>query len=153
MKLIKKYIPWETKKVKFNFYDIITPKLSFYEGFMNNELIDLLNWNHVVWVMTTVVWSEEWIKLFHQQFLNEGYEGTIIRYWNEEYKINSRSSNLLKYKDFIDRTAKVIDVIPSENRPEQWILVCEFDNKRFKSNIKFTHEERSYILTNKHEYI
>ena len=77
----------------------------------------------------------------------------MIRWGNEGYKVNGRSSNLLKYKDFIDIAAKVIDVVPSDKNPEQGVVHCEYKGNTFGCGMKFSHAEREEILTNKKKYI
>jgi len=105
-------------------------------------------------VETIRVSSENDINNCHTQFLSEGYEGTIIRWGNEGYEINKRSKHLLKKKDFIDVTARIVDVISSEKRPEQGVLVIEWPGDRTcKASLKFSHAERKEILTNKANYI
>lgn len=103
---------------------------------------------------TYPVTSMEEVNKYHAQFLGEGYEGTIIRWGNEGYEINKRSKHLLKKKDFIDSACKVLDIIPSEKRPEQGVLVIEWPGGRTcKASLKFSHAEREKILVNKGEYI
>ena len=58
--------------------------------------------------------------------LKMGYEGTILRWGDAGYKSKSRSSNLLKYKDFQDLACKIVDVEPSVKRPEQGQFICEY---------------------------
>jgi len=149
MKLIKKYRPGETEKVCYHIYDHIN-SLTFKERFDILQLAFMgTTFKYLELVKTFQIFSEEQLKKFHRQFLAEGYEGTIIRHGDEPYKVNGRSSNLLKYKDFKDMDAEVIDVVPSDARPEQGVIVC----KGFKANLKFSHKEREEILTNKKDYI
>ena len=149
MKLIKKYRPEETEKVCYHIYDHVA-SISFKERFDMLQLAFMgTTFKYLELVKTFQIFSEEQLKKFHRQFLTEGYEGTIIRYGDEPYKVNGRSSNLLKYKDFKDMDAKVIDVIASDARPEQGVIVCE----GFKASLKFSHKEREEILKNKSDYI
>src|SRR5690606_1941267 len=111
-------------------------------------------------VPTYKVNSEDDIKKYHSQFISEGYEGTIIRHSEEGYAINKRSSQLLKYKDFIDIDLVIKDVIPMDKTPEQG--TCIFDWKGAKGHplgddilgcgMKFSHLERAEILKNKQNY-
>lgn len=96
---------------------------------------------------------EELIK-FHSAFLKEGYEGTIVRLDEGGYEYNKRSNSLLKFKDFIDEAYEIIDIVPSDRIPTQGVIVCKMeDGTTFKCGMKVSHEEREYMLTNKHEYI
>jgi DNA ligase-1 len=152
MKLIKKYRSGQTEKVKYHVYDIVmdAPFIERYEA-----LCDILFANpNIELVPTYLVRDEAEIRQLHSEFISQGYEGTMVRHSNEGYAINKRSSSLLKYKDFIDIACKVIDIVPSDKRPEQGICVCELDNgETFSTGMKFSHEERELLLTNKHDYI
>lgn len=149
MKLIKKYRAGETEKVKYHIYDCVS-SVDFEERYF--DICDAFDKNSFAFlslVPTFQIHSEKELKEYHQKFLSEGYEGTIVRWGVEPYKINGRSSNLLKYKDFKDMACEVIDVFPSEKRPEQGVVVCD----GFKANLKFSHKEREEILKNKSQYI
>lgn len=151
MKIIKKKRP-ETKNVKFHVYDVIA-ELPFNERV--TYLHDLVKHSeNLELVPTYKVSSMEDVKKYHQTFIAEGYEGTMIRWGNERYKVNGRSSNLLKYKDFIDETYEVIDIVPSDKNPEQGVIHCKLkDGRTFGCGMKFSHSERIDMLNNKRNYI
>ena len=79
----------------------------------------------------------------------------MIRHSDEGYAVNKRSSQLLKYKDFLDEAYIVQAVLPSESRPEQGIISCYCPKTKvtFQTGMKFSHEAREEILRNKHMYI
>ena len=54
------------------------------------------------------------IKVIHQEFLDKGYEGSIIRL-NGVYE-QKRSKNLLKVKDFSDSEAKIIGFVEGKGK-------------------------------------
>ncbi len=151
MKLIKKKRPG-TENVKFHIYDIIL-KEPFNERL--NLLLNIVEHsNSLELVPTYKVSSMEDVKKYHQAFIAEGYEGTMIRWGNEGYKVNGRSSNLLKYKDFIDETYEVIDIVPSDKNPKQGVVHCKLkDGRTFGCGMKFSHSERTDMLNNKENYI
>lgn len=60
-------------------------------------------------VPTHQVFSLEEIEKYHEQFLSEGYEGTMIRLDLGPYE-NKRSKQLLKYKNFKDAEFLILDV-------------------------------------------
>ena len=107
----------------------------------------------MVLVTTYKVNSEYELKQFHSNFIKEGYEGSIVRHGNEGYKMDARSSNLLKYKDFQDIAVPIIDIIPAEARPEWGIPVLSLNDKTFKAGTKLSHDERKTLLSNKEDYI
>jgi DNA ligase-1 len=152
MRLVKKYREGETEQLQYNIYDIVDDE-HYTKRFSKINEINFNNETICIVKNITLVNPED-IKSKHAYFIGEGYEGSIIRHGQDGYAINKRSSSLLKYKDFIDISCKVIDVIPSDKRPEQGICVCELDNgDTFSTGMKFSHEERELILTNKHDYI
>ena len=97
--------------------------------------------------------SKEELIEYHKKFLEEGYEGSIIRHSEEGYAVNKRSSSLLKFKDFQDIACEIIDVIPSEKRPTHGIFVCEHNGVTFGCGMKFPHKFREEVLINKEDYI
>jgi len=151
MKLIKKYRPGQTEQVSYHLYDMVLPNLSFEQRYtLLKRIKESIDSNSFEIVPTFKICNEEGLKKFHAKFIAQGYEGSIIRHGKDGYKVNGRSSNLLKYKDFKDMDAEVIDVISSEARPLQGVLVCKGG---FKANLKFSHIEREEILKNKQDYI
>jgi DNA ligase-1 len=156
MKLIKKYRPHLTEQVKYHVYDIVMDAPFEYRHRSLSYLINTIKNPHIELVPTFLVNNQEEINTFHQQFIAAGYEGTMVRHSEEGYAVNKRSSQLLKYKDFIDFAYKVTDVIPSESRPEQGVVVCSIDpleTMTFNCGMKFSHADREEILANKQNYI
>ena len=162
MKLIKKYRQGDTEKVKYHVYDIVM-NAPFSERLNAlRELVAKVNNPHIELVPTYEVRNELDVAYYHAQFVSQGYEGTMVRHSQEGYAVNKRSSQLLKYKDFLDEVYEVFDVVPSESRPEQGVVVCSKkmeqagDNiwvQYFNCGMKFSHAEREEILTNKENYI
>ena len=98
--------------------------------------------------------SEKDLKEWHANFIAKGYEGTMLRWGNEPYKVNGRSSNLLKFKDFHDLACEVVDVVPSDKNPLQGVVHCKMPTgETFGCGMKFSHAEREEILKNKSNYI
>lgn len=151
MKLIKKKRPG-TENVKFHVYDIIS-ELPFHKRLEYLETIVKCSENLEL-VPTYKVTTMSDVKEYHKAFIAKGYEGTMIRWGNEGYKINGRSSNLLKYKDFIDKTYEVVDIVPSDKNPEQGVIHCKLeDGRTFGCGMKFSHSERETMLIEKEDYI
>ena len=158
MKLIKKYRPNETEQIKYHVYDLVYDDLDFYDRYAvwKREYV-IRDYEHTENVPTFQISTENELLRLHAQFLEQGYEGTIVRHGDAGYKQKSRSSNLLKYKDFIDAQHIIVNVIPSEKRPEHGVVVCALtesgDTPTFKANPKMSHAQREELLTNKQNYI
>ena len=150
MRLIKKLRP-ESVLIKHHIYDVVS-KLPFVDRYTIASAIVEASENCEL-VPTYAVNSMTEVKRYHAQFLSEGYEGTMVRWGTEGYKVNGRSSNLLKYKDFLDIAAEIIDITPSDKNPEQGVIQCSYEEKTFGCGMKFSHMEREEMLTNKKDYI
>lgn len=156
MRLIKKHRPGESEAVKYHVYDLVSD-LPFFERYEllrgtlkafkdeHGDLIEL--------VPTVKVNSEAELKKAHAKFLSEGYEATILRWGDAPYKPNGRSSNLLKFKDFLDLAAEIIDIEPAKDRPTWGVPVFIYKGKTFRAGMKYSHAEREEFLTNKKSYI
>jgi len=102
--------------VQFHCYDVIT-------GQVNNFLFSQrINWiaesvmptNYIKRVNTLVVGCEEQAKVYHQNNLDKGYEGSILRL-NTEYQCK-RSHSLRKFKDFHDAEAVITDWVEGKGK-------------------------------------
>jgi DNA ligase-1 len=93
--------------VQFHCYDIIHPDNSMFED--RNRFIRCCvpETNYVKHVKTQAVGNEALAKVVHQQNLDNGYEGSILR-TNDEYQ-NKRTHSLRKFKDFQDDEALILD--------------------------------------------
>tara|TARA_R110000822_G_scaffold125716_4_gene260641 strand:- start:6611 stop:7663 length:1053 start_codon:yes stop_codon:yes gene_type:complete len=154
MRMIKKYRPGKTENVKYHVYDIVIDK-PFFERLgiltqmcQNNPQIEI--------VSTEIIRNKEELMAFHAFNISEGYEGTIVRHSDEGYKLNGRSSSLLKLKDFTDLALVLKDVIPSEKRPTHGKPIFEWKgatNDEIGAGISLSHEEAEDLLANKAKHI
>ena len=152
MKLIKKYRPNTSEDVKFHVYDMVSND-NFTERYEKLKEISQ-GAAQIVIVPTYKITSKEELDTYHAQFISEGYEGSIVRHGKSPYKVNGRSSNLLKYKDFIDMAVTLIDVLPAEQRSEWGVPVLEMeDGRTFRAGARMSHDERKDLLSNKQNYI
>ena len=153
IKLIKKYRKGESENIKYHVYDLVLPDKSFAERYL--LLKSLLEYGIIDFrlVPTFRIKNEKELSSFHSKFVHAGYEGSIVRWGDAGYKINGRSENLLKYKDFKDVACIIVDIEPAEQRPEWGVPVLEHNGKHFRAGTKMSHEERKQFLINKQDYI
>jgi DNA ligase-1 len=92
---------------------------------------------------------------FNSDFIECGYEGSMIRWGLHEYK-NGRTKYLLKYKKFQDIEAEVIDILPGRgkraNTVGKWVLRME-NGKEFEASPTGKDEENSKIYLDKSNFI
>ena len=99
--------------VEFHCYDIIDETKTFEER--NMFITQAVPRNHTVkHVKTQAVATESLAKVVHQQNLDNGYEGSILR-TNDVYKCG-RSWNLRKFKDFHDDEAMILDWVEGKGK-------------------------------------
>jgi DNA ligase-1 len=67
--------------------------------------------------------GEDQIKNRHDQFVEEGYEGLILRNINSPYKLKARSNDLLKYKSFLDSEFEITGAISPETGKEAGCII------------------------------
>lgn len=103
----------------------------------------------------TTVRNRDELDNAQQQYLNLLYEGVIIRVPSGIYRFGYRSSDLLKYKEFLDDEFKVVGWETGKGKFEDCVIwICETSNgKEFRATQKGTTEERREYLATAGDYI
>ena len=102
-----------SEMVQFHCYDIIDETMTFEER--NRFILQAVPRNNYIHhVKTQAIATESLAKVVHQQNLDNGYEGSILR-TNDVYKCG-RSWNLRKFKDFHDAEATIIDWVEGKGK-------------------------------------
>lgn len=159
MEYIKKYRPGNSETIKYHVYDIISDECFEVRHIILKAIVK--DCKHIIFVDTYKINSEKELIQYHEKFLNEGYEGTMVRISKNGYKANGRSSELLKYKDFKDIDLPILDVLPCKVETEWGEPIYEWigakghrsGDNRLGSGTKMSHEARKDLLLNKHLYI
>ena len=145
------------QKIQFHCYDCFDteyPDLNFDERseFIRN-LHELIKLNYLKVVQTEWVTIEE-IDEWYQQWLEDGYEGQMIRL-NSPYE-NTRSKSLLKRKEFIDEEFEILDIEEgSGNRSGMMgrIYFKTKEGKQFTASARGNEDFYKSLLIDKHMYI
>ena len=126
----------------FDCYFIDQPQMPFAERY--KALQDLLSHNRQPYlnlVPAYVVNKEEEIEGYHQRFVEEGFEGVIIRNAQSPYKLKDRSNDLLKYKHFFDEEFEIVGANAPSNGKEEGCIIWEL--KVPNSDLRFTCRPRA----------
>lgn len=95
-------------KIEYHVYDIIDDTKIFEERInILNELKNKLKTNIIKIVPTYICYNLDEIYKYHNEFVENGYEGTIVRL-NKNYE-HKRTHNLMKLKDFQDDEFEIVD--------------------------------------------
>ena len=96
-------------KVHYHVYDcfdidnldiILTDRLKILNNLPKVKMLEI--------VETYNLDNKDELPKYHSQFVEEGYEGTMLRNYDSPYQLNKRSKDLQKYKDFIEEEFKII---------------------------------------------
>ena len=105
-------------------------------------------------VPTEFVQQRHYLDELYGKYLNEGYEGQMVRL-DKPYE-NKRSKSLLKRKEFQDKEYVILDVIEGEGNRAGGAGAMVFENEqgiRFNSNIKGSREYCVQLLKEKVDLI
>jgi ATP-dependent DNA ligase len=142
-------------QIKLHVYDIINTSMT-YEERMNNlqMLFKRYKFKNLTLVDTMVCDSEDKMKELHAQFVSEGYEGIMLRTTKGFYK-NSRSADLLKYKEFFDGEYEVIGYKEGEGLEAGCVLwVCKTPEGRvFNCRPRGSREDRVTLYARGGEFV
>jgi len=161
MSLIKKQKPTKQdldeseKYVQFHCYDICDASSIFSERSIKiKEIVEKYNLKYVIPVATYVAKNNTELDSYYEQFLEEGWEGQMVRL-NTPYEFK-RSANLLKRKEFQDEEFEILDVLEGVgNSSGMAAKLCHLtkEGEPFESNIKGPREYKAEMLKNKKNYI
>lgn len=159
--LVKKTKPTEddlydsAQTIEYHIYDLPSHKGKFSARY--NQLgnyADMLGDTMCKIVDTSFIYDEEALMALYENYVEDGYEGQILRV-NAEYE-NKRSKYLLKHKSFQDAEYEILDVCEGEgNRTGTcgYMVLETADGDQFKSNVKGTLEETAQILKDRKKLI
>lgn len=146
------------EQIEYHVYDYIdetktyTERLDFLKTFFNKN-----PFQHIRFVETRTVSTENELKDQHLDFVKDSYEGSIVRTASGKYRCKARSQDLLKFKDFVDSEYKIIGFTREQDTASNkdlivWVCVNENGDK-FNVRPKGTREERNELYQRGQEFI
>ena len=127
----------------FDYFDTNQPDLTFDERLER------------VTVETRWVKKKSDLPIVHKQYMDAGYEGTMIREPSSVYEIGKRSNYLLKLKDFKTDEYKVIGMRECTGKDVGtpiWVCITE-NGQEFTVRPEGTQEKRREMFKNGNKYI
>jgi DNA ligase-1 len=145
------------KQIEYHIYDLPSSDKNFVHraydlGILFETHKELHSYCRIV--ETYKVPSEDVVTELYERYVEEGYEGQMLRL-DGKYE-NKRSKSLLKHKTFVDEEYTILDICEGEGNRTGTAGYMTFqtaDGKPFKSNVKGTWEETAEMLKNKNELI
>lgn len=134
-----------THQLEFHVFDIPVQRVPWLERKNTLEAVEQAARAPVKVVKNVTVNNEAAARIFLNKYMNEGYEGLMLRNHRGAYEFNHRSHNLQKWKLMNDAEAFVLDVEKDLNGEGVLRLHMSGDkSKIFKCKMKGDHEFRSY---------
>ena len=146
----------------YDFFDANNPNLTFEQRLeiLNNLLKDYTvnekkkNNSLIVLVPTYKIDKLEDVKTYHDKFVQEGYEGIMIRDKEGPYEPNKRSKYLQKYKEIMEEEFKIIGFTEGEVEKGLVIWIVELPNKKTCNVVPLgSVEYRKDLYKNAEKYI
>lgn len=160
--LVRKQKPTDTDRrdaqhlVQFHCYDYVDGKYESYKKRRFNLVVSGIYDTQVKYVPTKLVDSYNYARELHQQFLDKGYEGSIIRL-DGLYK-HGRSYDLMKFKDFSDTEATIVGYEIGKGKRSGTLgkfLMLDDDGVKFgcPPGKGYTYKDLANMLVNIDDYI
>jgi len=162
MSLIRKSKPTiqdlkESKeKIQFHVYDLFSQKALKLEFFRRIILVQQLKTEHIVPVETTLITDDTQRDSKYSEYVSLGYEGQMIRVKESLYKVDGRSSDLLKRKEFQDDEFEIVSIEEGSGnwsgRAKRVIIKLE-NGVECGCGIRGNYEFAENLLKNQEDYI
>jgi len=152
-----------TSQLKFWVYDMADENLTWIERWRAYEQLLFEHTEESSPIVLTPTHNmsgplkPEDLESIHDEFVEQQFEGMILRNHKLPYRFGFRSNMLLKYKKFEDAEFKVIGYTNGKGKFSGCVIwVCENDldpTKTFQVVPKATHEEKEQLLLIADEFI
>ena len=142
------------QQIQFHVYDMISDQPFEIRLATLKTLFVTHRFQHLRLVPTAVCKSEEEMKEQHSAHVAAGYEGIMLRTSAGLYK-NSRSVDLLKYKEFMDDEYTVVGAEQGQGLEEGCVIwVCQTaEGKTFHCRPRGTREDRQALFLAQADYL
>ncbi len=143
-------------RISFFVYDIPDEKAKFEDRM---TLLQSKHFGDKIQVVPTFECNDlDEIDIYHRKFIEEGYEGTMVRNRCGFYKCKFRSHNLLKYKSFNDDEFEIIGFTKERDTGNNmdlvvWKCITHDKSKTFNVQSKGTRTERNELYKEGEKYL
>ena len=147
-------------KIEYHIYDVYSPdapEMTFEKRMEILNCLDLmLNATDCIKIVRTDKADNiKDIKRLHDLYVQEGFEGVMVRDPIGTYEIDKRSKYLQKYKEFMEEEFVIVGYHDGEGLDKGLIIwdLETAEGKTFSAKPKGTHEYRRELFDNAEEYI
>lgn len=143
---VKKQRP-DSLKLRFRAYDIISDSQQSERRDHFQMVVRDINSPYIEAVPTIEAMTQQYIKQYHDDWVQKGYEGAMIRLFDGKYAQGQRSSHLLKVKEFDETEFAFLRFEYGQRGVEDIIAVCIVeDGREFRAKMQGnkTYKEQLY---------
>lgn len=153
------------KQIEYHIYDFFTTSPETSKKLIYSkrlEILQQLNLNdskYLKLVETVRCEYDNAVLSYLTHFINEKYEGIILRNAGAEYSVGNRSKHLQKLKEFVDSEFKIVDFVEGTGIEKGCVIwICEYTNcngdiDTFNVRPRGEHESRKEQFINGNKYI
>ena len=143
--------------VQFHVYDYVDGNYDEYTTRKHALAVSDIYDAQIKYVPSKLVDSYNYARELHAEFLDQGYEGSIIRIGSDVYK-HGRSYGLMKFKDFSDTEATIIGYELGKGKRTGTLgkfIMLDDDGVKFgcPPGKGYTYKDLANMLTNVNDYI
>ena len=140
-------------KLEFHIFDVVSDEIFKDRLDRLDELAGIPVVSPCIQV-TQYVWvaDAEDMKFKHDVAVDRGYEGLMLRNFKGLYESGKRSTDLQKYKEFVDAEFEILDVIPDKEDGSRFVVRNNLNDRTFTVTLG-SMAQRAEYLANKHLYI
>ena len=144
-----------TQKVKFYVFDIVNTFTTQKERLITLRHMIPESLVNTVRVKNHMVNTDKAVNYNCDKFIEQGYEGVILRNSDAFYEIGKRTHNMLKLKRRDSVEVEILDVVDTLKAPGLGIFVCKNDINSLTFSVvpQGNHESRKHYFDNKHLFI
>lgn len=151
-------------KLEYYIFDIVNENLTYFERMellkqlekVYNKLYSNVNERVLKFEYYELITDHSEVKILHDKYVLEGYEGIMLRNLDGKYRIKHRSNDLLKYKQFEDEEFEVVDVEEGKGSESNSAIFVVKDNKSdqiMRVRPRGSVAKRRWQFKNKDKYI
>lgn len=148
----------ESEAIVYHVFDVVSEK-SFEDRFLNG--LEDPSHPSLEKVFTTEANDLSGVSFFSKAFIEDGYEGAILRHGTQGYEADKRSQNLLKIKEYLDAESVVVGVVEGtpyssvhgEYKVPVWVIKNPFGGDDFRATAEGTIERKHQQWLDREKHI
>lgn len=142
----KETLEEEHKELCFHCYDIIDEKSPFKDRVKRLEELknDCPSDSKLIIIEQRLIKDLDQIMDMHNEAVDNGYEGLVIKDPDKEYKCGARDNRCLKVKEFVDDEFKILGLVDGLREEDMCFLMETKEGYQFKAKPIGDREQKKY---------